>query len=218
MTNRFQKGRYKVVEGNFGKNRGFIAAVSLNAVWVVHAMAYSEIFPLWACRPKMYGGIAFTTSEVANVLALSGTSMLLFQLFFFPRLIRAFGTIECLQAFMFLTVPFTAIYPLIARFHGMVLWILLVLVSVGKNVISSANFTETFILVNNSVVKAQRGIANGFSTSVMSFFQAIGPACAGALFSWSEEREDASFLPVSQPTDPIANGTSFFYQQLRSGL
>ncbi|MCO5586843.1 hypothetical protein L7F22_040788 [Adiantum nelumboides] len=130
------KGEVQGGQRQLWKNRGFIAAVSLNAVWVVHGMSYAEIFPLWACSPKMYGGIAFTTSEVANVLALSGTSMLLFQLFFFSPLIRAFGTIECLRAFMFLTVPLTAIYPLIARFHGIVLWILLVLVSAGKNVLS----------------------------------------------------------------------------------
>ncbi|MCO5586841.1 hypothetical protein L7F22_040786 [Adiantum nelumboides] len=73
----------------------------------------------------------------------------------------------------------------------------------------SANFTGTFILVNNSVVKAQRGIANGFSTSVMSFFQAVGPACAGALFSWSEEREDASFLPGMWMVFSILSALSF---------
>ncbi|KAE8709744.1 putative peptide/nitrate transporter [Hibiscus syriacus] len=44
----------------------------------------------------------------------------------------------------------------------------------------------------------QRGAANGIAMTAMSFFKAVGPAAGGALFSWSEKRQDASFLPGMQ--------------------
>ncbi|KAI5078816.1 hypothetical protein GOP47_0006487 [Adiantum capillus-veneris] len=185
------KGEVKDGQKQLWKNRAFIAAVGLNAVWVVHGMAYSEIFPLWASSPEVYGGLAFTTSNVANVLALSGAAMLLFQLFFFPRLTKAFGTIQCVRAFMFLTVPLTAIYPLVARLHGIALWILLILVSVAKNVLTSGTFTGSFILVNNSV-----------APSCMYFLMDKGEKLDFELLSMGKGRADKNDA-LEQPSEQI---------------
>ncbi|XP_012436730.1 probable peptide/nitrate transporter At3g43790 isoform X2 [Gossypium raimondii] len=41
---------------------------------------------------------------------------------------------------------------------------------------------------------SQRGAANAISITAMSVFKAFGPAGGGALFSWAQERQVASFL------------------------
>ncbi|PWZ29891.1 Protein ZINC INDUCED FACILITATOR-LIKE 1 [Zea mays] len=62
--------------------------------------------------------------------------------------------------------------------------------------------TGTSLLQNYAVAidlrkqpQHQRGAANGVAATAMSFFKAIGPAGAGALFSWTQKRQDAAFFP-----------------------
>lgn len=177
------------------KNWGMVASISVYCIWGLHDMAYSEIFSLWAVSSEDYGGLGFTTSEVGNVLAVSGAALLIFQLFVFAPLANRFGAIQMIRVPTVLTVPLVAVYPLFARLDGASLWILLISASAIKNVMSICIITGSFLLINNSVMVKQRGFANGVSMSCMSLFKAIGPASAGILFSWAQERIHSSFLP-----------------------
>lgn len=176
------------------KNWGMIAAVAAYCFWGLHDMAFSEIFSLWAVSPETLGGLGFTTSYVANVLAVAGLSLLLFQLFVFPKLAKWFKPITITRMSTFFTIPLLMIFPLISRLSGAALWTVLILAAVVKNLLSVCIVTGTFFLINNSVMMKQRGVANGISMSGMSLFRAIGPASAGALFSWSQART-TGFLP-----------------------
>uniref|UniRef100_M4CPS3 Major facilitator superfamily (MFS) profile domain-containing protein n=1 Tax=Brassica campestris TaxID=3711 RepID=M4CPS3_BRACM len=53
------------------------------------------------------------------------------------------------------------------------------------------------ILINVLSDQRQRGAANGIAMTAMSLFKTVGPAGAGILFSLSERRLNASFLPGS---------------------
>ncbi|XP_019186662.1 PREDICTED: protein ZINC INDUCED FACILITATOR 1-like [Ipomoea nil] len=55
--------------------------------------------------------------------------------------------------------------------------------------------TGLLILQNKAVEQDQRAAANGVAMTGMSMFKTVGPVGVGALFSWSEKRQDASFLP-----------------------
>ncbi|RZC43483.1 hypothetical protein C5167_036432 [Papaver somniferum] len=57
----------------------------------------------------------------------------------------------------------------------------------------------------NKQPQNQRGAANGLSMTAMSLFKAFGPAGGGVLFSWSQTRMDASFLPGTQMVFFILN-------------
>nr|GMC81903.1 protein ZINC INDUCED FACILITATOR-LIKE 1-like isoform X1 [Ipomoea batatas] len=65
--------------------------------------------------------------------------------------------------------------------------------------------TGLFLIQNKAVSQEQRGAANGISMSAMSLFKAIGPAAGGAIFSWAQGRQDASFLPGDQMVFFILN-------------
>ncbi|KAM0033989.1 putative MFS transporter superfamily [Helianthus debilis subsp. tardiflorus] len=54
------------------------------------------------------------------------------------------------------------------------------------------------MLQNKAVDQHQRGVANGIAITLQSIGKAIGPACGGALLSWSLKRQHASFLPGAQ--------------------
>uniref|UniRef100_A0A0E0BEZ3 Major facilitator superfamily (MFS) profile domain-containing protein n=1 Tax=Oryza glumipatula TaxID=40148 RepID=A0A0E0BEZ3_9ORYZ len=79
-----------------------------------------------------------------------------------------------------LSVPILATYPFMTHLSGFRLGIALYLGTILKGVLSS---------------QSQRGAANGISTTAMSFFKAIAPAGAGALFSWAQERQNEAFFP-----------------------
>uniref|UniRef100_A0A0D9XWM0 Major facilitator superfamily (MFS) profile domain-containing protein n=1 Tax=Leersia perrieri TaxID=77586 RepID=A0A0D9XWM0_9ORYZ len=82
-----------------------------------------------------------------------------------------------------LSIPILAVYPFMPHLSGFRLWIALYLGTILKGVLSS---------------QSQRGAANGISTTAMSFFKAIAPAGAGALFSWAQKRQNAAFFPGDQ--------------------
>lgn len=184
-----------VLKSPLWKNWAMVAAISVYCLWGLHDMAYSEIFSLWAVSSVTYGGLGFTTSEVGDVLAGAGAALLLFQLFLFPRLAKRFGAIQMARVPAILTLPVVALYPLMSRLSGAALWTSLLSAAVIKNVLSICIVTGSFLMINNSVVIAQRGVANGISMTFMSLFKAIGPTLAGVLFSWAQERIDAAFLP-----------------------
>uniref|UniRef100_A0A0E0BEZ4 Major facilitator superfamily (MFS) profile domain-containing protein n=1 Tax=Oryza glumipatula TaxID=40148 RepID=A0A0E0BEZ4_9ORYZ len=90
-----------------------------------------------------------------------------------------------------LSVPILATYPFMTHLSGFRLGIALYLGTILKGVLSS---------------QSQRGAANGISTTAMSFFKAIAPAGAGALFSWAQERQNEAFFPGDQMIFFILNG------------
>lgn len=97
-----------------------------------------------------------------------------------------------------LAIPLLQSYPLTAMLSGFTLTLVINCASVLKNVLSVSIITGLFILQNRAVDQHQRGAANGIAMTGMSLFKAVGPAGGGALFSWSEKRLDASFLPGTQ--------------------
>lgn len=47
-------------------------------------------------------------------------------------------------------------------------------------------FTSTFVLINNSCRRIDRGTGNGIGQTFASLGRSIGPAVAGSLFAWSQ--------------------------------
>ncbi|KAH7441559.1 hypothetical protein KP509_03G043700 [Ceratopteris richardii] len=162
------------------KNISALTAMYIYCVWGLHSMAYSEMFSWWAVSSEHLGGLGFSTSQVADVLAIAGTIFFLFQLFLTPRLTKFFGALRMVQVPAALTIILTSLYPLFSKLDGVQLWCVLVLSQSLKLILSTSR---------------QRGLANGVSTSIMSLCKAFGPSIAGFIFSMGQVRIDASFLP-----------------------
>ncbi|KAI3908074.1 hypothetical protein MKW98_003719 [Papaver atlanticum] len=186
-------------------NWPLISSIIVYCVFSLHDTAYTEIFSLWAVSPKTYGGLSFTTQNVGEVLAISGFGLLVFLIFLYPVVEKIFGHIKVARVAAILSIPLLASYTLISKLSGISLLIVLNCASLFKNVFSVAIITGLFILQNNAVPQDQRGAANGISMTAMSLFRALGPACGGVLFSWSQTRMNASFLPGNEMVFFILN-------------
>ncbi|KAL8159649.1 hypothetical protein V2J09_001186 [Rumex salicifolius] len=179
-------------------NWPLMSSVLVYSIYSFHDMAYTEIFSLWAVSPRSFGGLSYTTEDVGKVLSMTGFGMLLFQMFAYPLMERALGPIIVARLCSVLSVPVLQSYSFIALLSGFSLTVVLNCASLIKNILATCIITGLFILQNKAVDQDQRGAANGISMTIMSLFKTLGPACGGAVLSWSEKRLHASFLPGTQ--------------------
>ncbi|XP_021773414.1 protein ZINC INDUCED FACILITATOR 1-like isoform X2 [Chenopodium quinoa] len=189
------EGQADVSAKSLFRNWPLMSSIIVYCIFSLHDMAYTEIFSLWAVSPRKLGGLSFSSEDVGVVLSVTGFGMMVFQLILYPYLNKFFGPVMFARICGALSIPLLQSYPFLALFSGLSLSILLNSASMIKNCLSICIITSTFILQNRAVDQDQRGAANGISMTAMSLFKAIGPACGGALLSWSEKRQDASFLP-----------------------
>ncbi|XP_057503409.1 protein ZINC INDUCED FACILITATOR-LIKE 1-like isoform X1 [Actinidia eriantha] len=180
------------------KNWPLMSSIITYSVFSLHDMAYTEIFSLWAESPRRTGGLGFTTDNVGTILAISGCGLLVFQIFVYPFVEKLLGPIMVSRLAGLLSIPLLTCYPYMSMLTGLSLTLLINCASVLKNIFSLTIVTGLFILQNKAVDQNQRGAANGIAMTAMSLFKAAGPAGGGALFSWTQERQDASFLPGTQ--------------------
>ncbi|XWS75338.1 hypothetical protein CRYUN_Cryun01aG0077900 [Craigia yunnanensis] len=177
------EGRESTSKQSLLKNWPLMSSIIVYCVFSLHDMAYTEIFSLWAVSPRKYGGLSYSTEDVGEVLAISGFSLLVFQLSVCPYVERILGPVMVSRIASALTIPLLQSYSCTAVLSGLTLSLVSII-------------TGLFILQNRAVDQHQRGAANGLAMTAMSLFKAAGPAGGGALFSWAEKRQDASFLPV----------------------
>ena len=87
-----------------------------------------------------------------------------------------------------------AVFPFIANIHVVeMVWTILFLSMVIKQVHSAIAFTDIIVLVNNSTTTENLGVVNGLGQSFASLARAIGPLIAGYLWSLAEA---TSFPPI----------------------
>ncbi|KAL0735945.1 hypothetical protein Bca4012_012155 [Brassica carinata] len=175
------------------KNWPLISSIIVYCIFSLHDMAYTEIFSLWANSPRKYGGLGYSSADVGSVLAISGFGLLVFQLSLYSYAERLLGPTMVTRISGSLALVLLSTYPLIAKLSGLALTLALNCASLRVCVQTSA-ITGLFILQNRAR-QDQRGAANGIAMTAMSLFKAIGPAAAGIIYSWSEKRLDAAFLP-----------------------
>jgi len=174
-----------------------MGSVALYCIWSLHDMAYTEILSLWCVSPRSNGGLGLTTTDVGQILAISGFIMLMFQLFAFTSVVNLTGAVLLSRIAAATTVLLMVAYPFMAMLHGLTLWAVLSLLSTVKVLFGAMIFTTSFLLLNNSVTRDQRGAANGLAMSLVSLFKAVGPAAGGSIFAWAQSRQ-SYILPGNQ--------------------
>lgn len=194
---------------NLFKNWPLMSSVIVYCVFSLHDMAYTEIFSLWAVSDKSYGGLSFSTQDVGEVLAVSGFSLLVYQLFLYPSLEKLLGPIISSRVTSILSIPLLAAFPFFTKLSGLGLSLMVNCASLLKNILSVTIITGMFILQNNAVPQHQRGAANGIAMTGMSLFKAAAPAGGGILFSWAQKRQYASFLPGDHMVFFVLNMVEF---------
>ncbi|ESW20760.1 hypothetical protein PHAVU_005G012400 [Phaseolus vulgaris] len=177
------------------QNWPLMSSIIVYCVFSLHDVAYQEVFSLWALSPTRLGGLNFTSDNVGNVLAISGVAITIYQLSLYRLMQKACGTVTLVQITGVLSIPLLQCYPFMTMLSGFTLQLVINVVSILNNVMIETIATSLFLLQNKAVEQHQRGTANSIAMTGMSAFKAIGPACAGALLSWSQKHINGYSLP-----------------------
>ncbi|KAK7334543.1 hypothetical protein VNO80_26302 [Phaseolus coccineus] len=177
------------------QNWPLMSSIIVYCVFSLHDVAYQEVFSLWALSPTRLGGLNFTSDNVGFVLAISGVAITIYQLSLYRLVQKACRTVTLVQITGVLSIPLLQCYPFMTMLSGFTLQLVINVVSILKNVMTETIATSLFLLQNKAVEQHQRGTANSIAMTGMSAFKTIGPACAGALLSWSQKHVNGYSLP-----------------------
>ncbi|CAL4941793.1 unnamed protein product [Urochloa decumbens] len=186
-------------------NWPWISATISFSIFALHDTAYGEIISLWAVSGRRYGGLSFSSEDIGNVLAVAGASLLVCQLFFYQWVDKTLGTVYSSRFAAALSTVIVATTPFMTYLSGFKLSLAIYPALMIKNILSTTVGTGLSLLQNNAVPQKQRGAANGISTTAMSFFKAVAPIGAGALFSWAQKHADNIFVSGDQVVFLILN-------------
>ncbi|MQM12002.1 hypothetical protein Taro_044916 [Colocasia esculenta] len=148
MKEEQKEGSEFTSDENLLKNWPLMSSIIVYCVFSLHDMAYTEIFSLWAESDRKYGGLNYSTEDVGEVLAISGFSLLMYQLFMYPRIQRLIGPIVSAQIAGALAIPLLSSYPFFVKLSGVGLAAVVNCASLLKN---TTIITGLFILQNNAV-------------------------------------------------------------------
>lgn len=178
------------------RQRVVLLATSNYGILCMAAILIDETLPLFLKAPINEGGFDFNSMHIGFLLSISGCVMLLFTSFVLPIVSRrskfwmfrvgTWGAIPVALCFPFVALlnrkVLSALSP---SWHSGILWTVLPMVTVLKNVFACFSFGAVMIQVNHSVHDEYLGAVNGLGQSLAALARAIGPALGGALWSVS---------------------------------
>ncbi|KAL2143519.1 hypothetical protein VTI28DRAFT_10375 [Corynascus sepedonium] len=165
----------------------------------LHSVAYDQVLPVFLNYPrvvpdetnshlpfKFTGGFGLSSDKIGTIYTVYGIACGIVQFFLFPTLCARFGVLNCFRTatlifpLVYLLTPYTALIQDTTTRYAVFLTMMLV-----KGFVVIIGFPCTTILLTNSASSLRvLGTLNGFATTFSGLGRAIGPAAAGAVFSW----------------------------------
>ncbi|KAK3136059.1 hypothetical protein QOZ80_5BG0427480 [Eleusine coracana subsp. coracana] len=107
----FEQDKILPSNKNLFKNWPLMSSIILFCIISFDDMAYREIFFLWAESDKKYGGLSFSSEDVGQVFAVTGASILLYQTFIYPHVVKALGPIKTSRIAAIMSMVLLSTYP-----------------------------------------------------------------------------------------------------------
>ncbi|KAL7274568.1 hypothetical protein RUND412_002514 [Rhizina undulata] len=159
-----------------------------------HTMGYEQLFPVFLSTPpadepphhlfKFVGGFGLDTQTIGFILSMQGVFSMTTQFFFFPPIVRYFGTLNVYRFCMlmyplsYIIVPYLDFLPERFRFYGIYACLSI------KITFGVLSYPCNAILLTNAVPSLLvLGAVNGMAASTASLCRAFGPTITGLIYS-----------------------------------
>lgn len=181
----------------------------------LHSVAYDQVLPVFLNYPEHPGdnngsqppthdagplsflffsrGFGLDSGRIGTIFTLYGVVCGLIQFLVYPWLCARFGVLRCFRGsalafpLAYLLTPYTA---LVGSPGSPARYAALVAVMCAKAFAVIVGFPSTTILLTNSAASLEvLGTLNGFATTFSALGRALGPALAGAAFSFGVRRD-----------------------------
>ncbi|KAH7155409.1 major facilitator superfamily domain-containing protein [Dactylonectria estremocensis] len=164
-----------------------------------HSVAYDQIITVFLnypvvektpenFKPPFYfsGGFGLSSGEIGTMFTLYGIVCAFIQFIVYPPLVTRYGVLRCFRVCSLITPIAYFLTPYCVLFEtsqARLAALLCVMFVKGAAII--VGFPSTTILLTNSCSSLSvLGTLNGFATTFSGIGRAIGPASAGAVFTW----------------------------------
>lgn len=142
--------------------------------------AVVDLIPVWSWAQTSHGGLELSIQAIGYLTITANIVMALLQQILFARLVEAKGYVWVRLCGCLCIVPATLLIPFAHDFLStpLLFWPYLITSVCLWYLFMYQIFTVEFILINNAVVKKQRGKANGLALGLSSLARAAAsPAC-----------------------------------------
>ncbi|KAK3496718.1 major facilitator superfamily domain-containing protein [Neurospora hispaniola] len=179
----------------------------------LHSVTFDQVLPVFLNYPrlsphdrtpsnthlpfKFSGGFGLGSDKIGTIYTVYGIACGVVQFFLFPWFCARFGVLRCFRAatllfpIVYLLTPYTALIEDTHTRYAVFLTLILI-----KGVAVIIGFPCTTILLTNSASSLRiLGTLNGFATTFSGLGRAIGPAMAGAIFTWGVTGRDYIIAP-----------------------
>jgi MFS family permease len=174
------------------------------ALLPLHNAAFMQVFPVFLSTPrsnsaitsliKFNGGLGLPSSTIGLFLSAFGIFGILIQLFIYPRLQAAFGTLWNYRLalsvfpFAYILAPYLSLIPSSWHFVFQSIGIAFILfLQVGARTFAIPS--SVILLTNSAPTPRALSTIHGAGNMLSSLSRAVGPALGGVVFAWGVERE-----------------------------
>ncbi|XP_057303046.1 uncharacterized protein LOC130642346 [Hydractinia symbiolongicarpus] len=170
------------------------------------AVAYQDIYPVFAATAKEYNGYGFSSQQIGLCLLIVTCLMILIQVPLIGKLTSKFGS---RKVFVFASLMMVFCLPMNVSIAVIInkylFWICLVVMSLLTRLALEGGFVTVNVFLNNSVPSDLVGSANGLCMSLTCLTRSVAPTLFGSVFSWSlgnikdvEDNENPLGFPFNQ--------------------
>lgn len=169
----------------------YVHALALYTLVSFVTFAVDEAFAMFAL-----GTLGLSPDQIGSSAAAAGPVVLPLQILTFPALLRRYGARRMLLGCTGLLALVSACMPaaggLVEHGREHLVWPSSVVAMVAKGALSTGAYTATYFVLNNSVLTAQRGRANGAGTLFSALAKFLGPVTGAEAYAWSLSGDVAS--------------------------
>ncbi|CAI4219324.1 unnamed protein product [Parascedosporium putredinis] len=169
----------------------------------LHSVAYDQVLPVFLNYPavehtpentklpfRFTGGFGLGSNTIGTIFTVYGVACGFIQFVIFPPLCKKFGALSCYRAccFLFPTVYLLTPFTVLIDNPTLRYTTLLIVMCLKAFAVIIGFPCMTIILTNSCTSLSILGTLNGFATTFSAIGRAVGPALAGAAFSWGVRR------------------------------
>ena len=166
-------------------------------IMALHAVAYDQVLPVFLSYPPLQpddprnlfffaGGFGLSSNSIGIIFTVYGTACGLIQFLLFPAACKRWGVLNCYKG---CTIAFPVVYfftPFVALIQKPTVRMaaFMFLMTMKAFCVIFAFPCITILFTNSTPDLRALATVNGFATTLSGLGRAVGPAIAGATFTW----------------------------------
>jgi len=166
--------------------KSFLITCIVYELTCFNAVAFDEMFPVYAATSKLYNGYGFSTVAIGESLLVVTIIILILEFTFIPKVLSAIGARKIFIVAELVQVVLYPFLPLIQSLNDRtIFWIALLVILFLVRLSIAVSFLGSTLILNNTLDKKLLGLGNGLGITFGTTGRIISPLVFGSLFTWS---------------------------------